>query len=367
MNTKKFRAEFKHILRYVPFKIRKDIILEVENMAKNRSDIEIVKTSFGKTFNFSSFDAIEDAICLIIDKYPKIITIRDKSDMFERELLSSAMFENTLLVYAVQKRYEKVLCKVIEEYPNELIENWDLLDGYVYDSIWHACAYYELTEPCLKVLEMYDKALKEVDSHADSTRVADLNKVKLYKNLIKDRDEDGDTFLHIAAQNRLNNVLKKAIEVDSTLAKVTNKEGESFLHLVHNGKEIYEEVLNVNPSLFALVDNYGMSVAHVMLTSEPYNECTDILLKAIEKCPEILKIKNDYSSTIAHAAAHMGNEGELDKYKICLASSKYMPETIFMEDKYGKTFLDYIKDEKIKAECIKIAKEKLSQKLDLMK
>ena len=350
MNTKKFRAEFKHILTYVPFKIRKDIILEVANMAKNRNDIEIVKILFGKNFNFKSFDAIEDVICLIIDKYPNIISVQDKN---------SAMFENTLLVYAVQKRYEKVLCKVIEEYPNELIENWDLLDGYVYDSIWHACADYELTEPCLKVLEMYDKALKEVDSHAGPIGVADLNKVKLYKHLIKDRDEDGDTFLHIAAQNRLNKVLKKAIEVDSSLAKVTNKEGESFLHLVYIGKEIYETVLKTNPSLFALVDNYGMSVAHVMLTSEPYNECTDILLKAIEKCPEILKIKNDYSSTIAHTAAHMGNEGELDKYKICLASSKYMPETIFMEDKYGKTFLDYIKDEKIKAECIKIAKEKL--------
>ena len=84
---------------------------------------------------------------------------------------------------------------------------------------------------------------------------------------------------------------------------------------MYNAKETYESVIKANPSLFAIVDNYGMSVAQTMLISEPYQEVTDIILSAIEKKPQILKVKNDHNSTIAHAAAHMGNEGELDKYK----------------------------------------------------
>ena len=44
-----------------------------------------------------------------------------------------------------------------------------------------------------------------------------------------------------------------------------------------------------------------------------------------------------------------------------------MPECIFMENNDGKTFLDCITDEQVKADCFKIAKKGLSEKLEFEK
>ena len=59
----------------------------------------------------------------------------------------------------------------------------------------------------------------------------------------------------------------------------------------------------------------------------------------------------------------MGDYGDAGAYKICVKAAKILPESIFYEDNKGKTFLEYISNKRMKTKCLKLAKEKLVEKL----
>ena len=105
MSKSKFQAAFKEILCNVPLKHRKQIILTLAQMAEGREDIEVIKTVIGKTFDFKTQEAFEDAVCVIIDEYPNILKYQSRYFITLAE---------TLPMYAVYQGYEKVLCKIVE-------------------------------------------------------------------------------------------------------------------------------------------------------------------------------------------------------------------------------------------------------------
>ena len=58
-------------------------------------------------------------------------------------------------------------------------------------------------------------------------------------DLAKIQDKDGNTILHISAEEGLVEVLVKASEIDAELAKIKNKDGKTFVELCEDMREIY--------------------------------------------------------------------------------------------------------------------------------
>ena len=103
--------------------------------------------------------------------------------------------------------------------------------------------------------------------------------------------------MHNAADNGLSDVLIKALEIDSDLAKVQDKFGETFLHnAADNGlSDVLIKALEINPTLAKVQsDDCGFTFLHKV----PLKALPDVLIKALEVDPNLLLIKDNNGKTV---------------------------------------------------------------------
>ena len=116
------------------------------------------------------------------------------------------------------------------------------------------------------------------------------------------RSNEGKTFLHYAAEEDFSDVLIKALEVDSNLAKLQNIYGETFLYVA---------------------TKKGRS---------------DVLIKALEVDPSFAKVQDEKGKTFLHDAADRGFIGVLS------IALKINPELLTIKTKKGQSVLDLARE-----------------------
>ncbi len=197
-----------------------------------------------------------------------------KSSGDEELLTMMSSTGKTLIVLALDNRFEKFLCMVLEEFPKLATIPDD--GGYGYTFLHYAAKMYGLSDVLIKALEVNPKKFATI------------------------QDKDNNTFLHSAAEKGMEDVLMKALEIDPSLATIQNHKKKTFLHYaaVKVMRDVLIKALEVDPSLATIQDGrYRATFLHYAAEEG----MKDVLMKALEVDPSLATIHDIRDLTFASA------------------------------------------------------------------
>jgi len=252
---------------------------------------------------------------LLIQYINQIDNKKDLEDIFGftfETVYDGELKTSNLIDFAFENNFRKFLCASLEKYP-ELAEYTQTTDNEFYgDTLGHEAAKKEMEDVCLKILE-----------------VASF--------MVYERDDNGNSFVSICAENGMENVCIQALHAEPNLAQF--QFGPLNQTIAHTAAEnsletVVFKSLAIEPNSACIKDSTGKTYMHYSAE----NLLGKICLRGLELCPESAKIQDDISKeTFLHIVASFQKNKDMEK--VLLQALEINSELGKIQNFLGDTFL----------------------------